>query len=186
MTRTVLAVLAVVFIFSACNTYSEKNYKKYQGISYAEYEKERQRKEAEKVDVTGETVEETEIEAPKFDFEYDAFGNEIVESTNSTYGEAVVVMAAKKIHLGRDAKTSDMATLQKALDAAYQTAMKAYRPAGFTYAISPAGAVNPLAIVDVQCILSESSSGSLGKQTCDLFFGEITTEYKKAKDAAAN
>jgi hypothetical protein len=95
-------------------------------------------------------------------------------------------MATKKIYLSRDASAKDMGVFQKALDAAYQTAMKQYKPSGFTYSISPAGPVNPLAIIDVQCILGETfANGPAGRDACDLFFKEIAAEYPKMKAEAA-
>ena len=181
MKRAGLSFLFTLLVLAGCNTYNQKNYKQYQGISYEQYEKERQRQEAQKLE-TLEGVEETDIQDTGFYVEYDEFGNEVIESTGNIYGEAVVVMATKKIYLSRDASNKDLPVFQKALDAAYQTALKEYRPTGFTYSISPAGPVNPLAILDVQCILGETSANSaIGRDTCEMFFKEIAVEYPKMK-----
>jgi len=47
--------------------------------------------------------------------------------------------------------------------------------------MSPAGTVNPLEIMDVQCLVSESSANSVGKDACNLFFREIMAEYQKTE-----
>ena len=111
---------------------------------------------------------------------------DVVESVNSSYGEAVVVMASKKISLGKDAGYKEMEMFQTALDSAYGTAFSHYRADGFTYAMSPAGTVNPLSVMDVQCILSESFATAKGKAVCDYFFSRIPVEYAKEKENAKN
>jgi hypothetical protein len=176
--KILFLISAVCFVFAACTTGGKKSYKQYRGINYDAYEQQKQREGAGfNLDVT-----QGDIDAQSFGvLEFDAEGNEIIESTGSSYGEAVVVMAAKKIYLSRDASQKDITVFQNALDEAYRTAMKEYRPVGFTYSMSPAGAVNPLAIMDVQCILSESAANSEGKETCDIFFREIPAEYQRLK-----
>lgn len=183
MVKTLLSFLCVVFVLSACNMYNEKNYKKYRGISYEQYEREQNQKDADNIGSMGLDVSESDIAAPSFENAPEDIDSEVIESTNSSYGEAVVVMASKKIALNSDATSSDLQLFQTALDAAYKTAMLQYGASGFTYAISPAGTVNPLAVIDVQCVLSESSADATGKATCDLFFKEIPVEYQNLKDA---
>lgn len=178
MKKIILFLLPLCLFLAACNTYNQKNYKKYRGISYEQYELEKMKKEKALIREQQTDILESDISAPVIPEESI---EDIVESTNSTYGDAVVVMASTKIPLGRDATSLDMRTFQTALDNAYKTALRQYRAAGFTYAISPAGTVNPLSVMDVQCILSEESADAKGKATCDLFFSEIPQEYEKEK-----
>ncbi len=183
MTKTILSILCAAVLLGACTNYNQKNYKKYDGISYAEYEKQRKERE-QQYEYLYETLSEEDITSP-----YDAVPEvvveeDIVESVNSSYGEAVVVMASKKISLGRDANYSDMEKFQRALDSAYGTAFSHYKADGFTYAMSPAGTVNPLSVIDVQCILSESFATAKGKAVCDYFFTQIPLEYAKEKENA--
>lgn len=188
MNKILLTILCAAAVFSACNTYGEKNYKKYRPISYEQYEQERVREEQAQSHKI-EAIEQEDISAqePQVPADPDAAtsmedltgeqGDDVVESVNSTYGEPVVVMATKQISLGENATYTDMQTFQKALDAAYSTARARYHATGFTYALSPAGAVNPLSEMEVQCILSESLSNATGKAVCDTFFREIVSEY---------
>ena len=170
-----LLILPVALFAAGCGP-AKKPYKQYQGISYDQYEQERLRRAAE-----GLNVEQLHTDGPSFNIEYDEEGNEIIESTGANYGEAVVVMASKKIYLSREGAQKDVQIFQKALDAAYRNVMKEFKPAGFTYSMSPAGAVNPMSIVDVQCILGESDANSRGKETCDFFFKTIQEEYQQLK-----
>ncbi|MDR0734434.1 MAG: hypothetical protein LBG16_01770 [Elusimicrobiota bacterium] len=180
MKYSLLFCLSLILIFAACAA-GNKNYKHYQGIDYEQYNQDKKYNDAVLSGFDGGAVDQVNMDAPSFSIDYDAVGNEIIESTGSNYGEAAVVMAAKKIFLSRDAGQQDIGLFQQALDAAYKTVIKEYRPAGFTYAMSPAGAVNPLSIMDVQCILSEGSANSAGKAACDLFFEGIAEQYQKLK-----
>jgi hypothetical protein len=181
MKYPLLFCLSFILIFAACAG-GKKGYKQYQGINYEQYEQDRRHNAASLAGLDGGLVDQVNIDGPSFNIDYDAGGNEIIESTGSNYGEAAVVMAAKKIFLSRDAGQGDIGLFQQALDAAYKIVIKEYRPSGFTYAMSPAGAVNPLSIMDVQCILGEGSANSAGKAACDLFFDEIPKQYQKLKD----
>ncbi|MDR1123658.1 MAG: hypothetical protein LBL61_03470 [Elusimicrobiota bacterium] len=180
MKYSFLFCLGFILVFAACGGV-RKGYKQYQGINYEQYEQDKKHNAAALAGLDG-AVDQVNIDAPSFNIDYDAGGNEIIESTGSNYGEAVVVMAAKKIFLSRDAGQKDIGLFQQALDAAYKIVVREYRPSGFTYAMSPAGAVNPLSIMDVQCILGEGSANSAGKAACDLFFDEIPQQYQKLKD----
>ena len=196
MKKLLLSLFCSVLVLGACNTYGEKNYKKYRSVSYEQYEQQREREEQAQ---TGkiEQIVETPVTAPQARLPQtegsmedliaeEPQDNEVIESTNSTYGEAVVVMASKKVSLGENASYSDMQNFQTALEAAYNTARRTYNAAGFTYAISPAGAVNPLSEMDVQCLLSETlSNTSKGKAVCDLFFKQISLEYNQGTDDTA-
>lgn len=116
----------------------------------------------------------------------DDFVGESSLATRSAYGDAVVVMASKKMSLGRKAATKELKLFQNSLDKAYLDAKKTYKPIGFTYSMTPAGSVNPLSDMEVQCILSEESSYDVGQRTCDMFFKSLTREYALAlqEDAA--
>lgn len=102
-----------------------------------------------------------------------------VSSLNKTgvYGDAVVVVAARKMPLGRTAGEQDLALFTKSLDAAYAAAQRMYRPAGFTYSISPMGAVNPLSDIEVSCVLGEQAAEEVGAQVCRMFFDGAAQEY---------
>ena len=98
----------------------------------------------------------------------------------TTYGDAVMVVATTKVVLGRTAGERQMTDLRRRLDAAYSAAQKQYKPLGFTYSISPVGAINPLSDIEVQCVLSEESAQSVGQQTCAMFFGKLREESANA------
>jgi hypothetical protein len=110
----------------------------------------------------------------------DDFTGESRFNSKSAYGDAVITVGAKKFSLGRAAGNKEMGVFQASIDKAYRTAKKTYNPAGFTYAMSPAGAVNPLSDMEVQCILSQDSADNVGQKTCDLFFKSLKTEYAVA------
>ncbi len=184
MSKTILSILCATVLLGACTSYNQKNYKKYDGISYAEYERQRQEREKQ-YEYLDEAISEEDINSP-YDVAPEVVEEDVVESVNSSYGEAVVVMASKKISLGRDANYGDMEKFQRALDSAYGTVFSHYRADGFTYAMSPAGTVNPLSVIDVQCILSESFATAKGKAVCDYFFTQIPLEYAKEKENAKN
>lgn len=186
--KLLFPLAAALCILGACDTYSERNYKKYSGISYEEYTGQNQKEPAaQKTEPLREDISQSDIAAPQPAAEDVTVEDEIIESSNSSYGEAAVVMASKKISLGKDASYQDMQTFQTALDEAYKAALQKYRAAGFTYAMSPVGTVNPLSLLDVQCLLSESYATAKGKEVCDFFFSEIPLrlEELKLKNAAA-
>ncbi len=184
MKRLILFVLPLV-LFAGCTEYGPKNYRGYTGIDYTAYElphtytdiglgsmgtKEEEEKEE---DITLEPVDIPEVE--------EITEEEIIESSNQAYGEAVVVMSSKKIPLGSKATGADLITFQTALDNSYNAILKSYRTQGFTYTLSPAGTVNPLSIINVQCLLSENFANTSGKKVCDAFFARIPVEYENEK-----
>ncbi|MDR0646365.1 MAG: hypothetical protein LBG46_05310 [Elusimicrobiota bacterium] len=173
MTKILFAAAAFLLVFTACGISARKPYKQYQGIDYGIYERDIQ-----SGGLGRESIDQTNIDAPSFNVDYDDLGNEIIESTGRSEGEAVVIMAAKKIFLSKDASAQDAAAFQKALDIAYRKAAVAYQPSGFTYLMSPAGTLNPLAVMDIQCILGESTANQSGKAVCDLFFHEAAAQYE--------
>lgn len=174
MKRVALLILPII-ILGACNPHSPRRYKEYSGINYGFYDN----KTSTEVDVESteeikpETIDSSEIE--------EITEEEIIESSNQAYGEAVVVMSSKKINLGKKATATDMETFQTALDNAYNIILKSYRTQGFTYTLAPAGTVNPLSVMNIQCLLSENFANTSGKRVCDAFFAQIPIEYENEK-----
>ena len=95
MSKTILSILCATVLLGACTSYNQKNYKRYDGISYAEYE--RQRKEREQqYEYLYETVSEEDITSP-YDAAPEVVEEDVVESVNSSadsdYAELVEVEA---------------------------------------------------------------------------------------------
>ena len=177
MNKIIFSLTILCVLLGACNTYSPKKYKKYSGIKYEDYIQNEQKQEV--INTELKEIKQEDISAPVFE-EVEALDDDsIVESTNSAYGEAVVVMAAKKIVTGKDATSKDMQALQTALDKSYSATLRNYRVPGFTYSLTPAGEINPLSVFEVKCILSENYANATGKRACDFFFNQINQEYVK-------
>ena len=175
MKRLILLILPII-ILAACNPHSPRRYKEYSGINYGAYDTNRTTTEVEV-----EEVEEVETETIDFSNVEEITEEEIIESSNQAYGEAVVVMSSKKINLGKKATAADMETFQVALDKAYNMILRSYRTQGFTYTLAPAGTVNPLSVMNIQCLLSENFANTSGKRVCDAFFAQIPIEYENEK-----
>ena len=191
MIRILFALLFSSIILSACGaSYDQKNYKKYTGISYQEYEAKRKQHQQEQEKEKVEYLYQRDVEEDNIDLypsvTTDIIEEDVIESVNSSYGEAVVVMASKKISLGKDASYKDMQLFQNALDSSYKMVFSRYRADGFTYAMSPAGTVNPLSVMEVQCKLSENYATAKGKALCDYFFEQISNAYAKEQSNVGN
>ena len=176
MKHLTLLVLSFI-ILAGCSPYSPKRYKSYSGINYNAYETDKSTAETENIKQEEEILQEN-IDTSSVE---EISEEEIIESSSQAYGEAVVVMASKKISLGKKAVSDDLETFQTALDNAYSNILKTYRTEGFTYTLSPAGTVNPLSVINVQCLLSENFANTSGKKVCDAFFTQIPQEYENAK-----
>ncbi|MDR0953576.1 MAG: hypothetical protein LBM71_05325 [Elusimicrobiota bacterium] len=181
MKSKILFLTCLICFLAACS--AKQNYKVYQGISYDEYEKQGQAAKP----TDGAQTAPIQDEITQTDLTTVAIAalpaeDDIIESVNSSYGEAVVVMASKKISLGKNAVADDLVVFQTGLDAAYQNTLLGYNADGFTYSISPAGTINPLSTIEVRCLLSENSADTKGKVVCDYFFSQIPLEYAKAKE----
>ena len=178
MKKLIILILPII-ILGACNPHSPRRYKEYSGINYGAYENTRATAEVEEI----ETVDEVNVEPVDIDTSNveEITEEEIIESSNQAYGEAVVVMSSKKINLGKKATAEDMGTFQVALDNAYNSILRSYRTQGFTYTLAPAGTVNPLSVMNIQCLLSENFANTSGKRVCDAFFAQIPVEYEKEK-----
>ncbi|MCL2888380.1 MAG: hypothetical protein FWF35_03670 [Elusimicrobia bacterium] len=165
--RKFFAILPAVILMSACVT-SKTNVTGKSGIDYEKYRN---------VEITDSTP------SAQLDDAND-FTGESRFNTKSAYGDAVVTVGTKKFSIGPTAGAKEMSTFQASIDKAYRTAKSTYNPAGFTYAMSPAGSINPLSDVEVQCILSQDSADNVGQKTCDLFFKSLKS-YSAATDTNA-
>ena len=176
--RNLILLLPILILSAGCAEYGiSKKYKEYSGINYNSYEVPHTYTDL-GLEVPEDTVEENGLPIPEVE---EITEEEIIESSNQAYGEAVVVMSSKKIPLTKNATGEDLVTFQTALDNAYNTILKSYRTQGFTYTLSPAGTVNPLSVINVQCLLSENFANTSGKKVCDAFFAQIPIEYENEK-----
>ncbi len=176
--KNITLLLLVFAVFAGCAEYGiSKKYKEYSGINYHSYEGPSTYTDL-GLEVPEDTVEENSLQIPEVE---EITEEEIIESSNQAYGEAVVVMSSKKIPLTKNATGDDLLIFQAALDNAYNLILKSYRTQGFTYTLAPAGTVNPLSVINVQCLLSENFANTSGKKVCDAFFTQIPVEYEKEK-----
>ena len=114
MSKTILSILCATVLLGACTSYNQKNYKRYDGISYAEYE--RQRKEREQqYEYLYETVSEEDITSP-YDAAPEVVEEDVVESVNSSYGEAGFLMETEKKYLCGGAEYEEMVKKTKTVD----------------------------------------------------------------------
>ena len=115
------------------------------------------------------------------------FTSEEIASSYGRYTDVTVVAAVKRIKLGAQANSKNMALFQQALATGYKKALRTYRPSGFTYSMSSVGAVNPLSDVEVNCVLGEQAANEIGQQTCRLFFQTVVEQYNTLlKEAQAH
>ena len=184
MKKAVLFLLAFVLV-AGCATESKNQFT---GIDYSAYEMPRlrsyddftSRMAAPSVldEFPGPSAEQDEDERTLLPDE--DFTSEEITSSYGRYTDVTVVAAAKRIKLGSAATIKHMNLLQRALDVGYKTALRTYRPAGFTYTVSSVGAANPLSDIEVNCILGEGATlEAAGQQTCQLFFSTVVQEYNK-------
>ena len=177
MKRLTLLVFTLILLVGCTDYTTSKRYKQYSGINYHSYEAPSTYTEL-NLETGYDTVEENTLEIPEV---IEITEEEIIESSNQAYGEAVVVMSSKKIPLSKNATGADLEDFQTALDKSYNAILKSYRTQGFTYTLSPAGTVNPLSVINVQCLLSENFANTSGKRVCDAFFAKIPVEYENIK-----
>ena len=191
MKGNLLVVFILIFSLAACSTgTSYRSRKKVtQGITYnhrndASYEftslipSQRPTGEVAE-DLTANGTEDTE---PSLSEDED-FTSEHLTSSYSRYGDVVVTVSSRKFQLG-DAPSGKMPLFMKSVEAAYAKALRAYRPSGFTYAMSSVGAVNPLSDVQVHCRMSERSANDNGQTACNLFFQTIRSEFLRLQQGA--
>ncbi|HCC48276.1 MAG TPA: hypothetical protein DEQ38_09230 [Elusimicrobia bacterium] len=77
------------------------------------------------------------------------------------------------------------AALEGLLSASYDTAVRKHAESslaeiGFTYSLSPRGAVYPFSEIEVSCILQEKYAPRSGPALCGDFFTELDGKIKKA------
>ena len=173
-------ILPAVILMSACTSTTNVTHKS--GIDYAKY----RNTEPVADNVFTGTLPPAEGAATAAPGAGDDFVGESRYNTKSAYGDAVVTVGTKKFSLSPKAGANDMRAFQSSVDRAYLAAKRAYNPAGFTYSLSPAGPVNPLSDMEVQCILSQESADNVGQKTCDLFFKSLKSDYAASAGAPSN
>lgn len=112
------------------------------------------------------------------------FTSENLAGAYGRYGDVAVTVATKKMRLGASATQKEMALFRQAVDKAYAAALREYHPAGFTYSMSAAGAVNPLSDIEIGCMLGEQSASEVGQLTCNMFFKETASNYTQLLNEA--
>lgn len=180
--RLIVSLLLAVLVCACSSTDFRSRKRVTQGIDYSRYRGNEAYYEFSSPIPTEPSVLENELqeassgeEAPLGEDE--DFTSENMAGTYGNYGDVVVTVAARKFKLGPNAGRKEMSIFQKAMEQGYAKALRAYRPTGFTYAMSGVGSVNPLSDVEVRCKLSERSANDVGQATCTLFFNEIRTQY---------
>ena len=171
--RKLFLILSAAIIMAACAP-NKTNVTGKPGIDYDKYKN---------VEVANDAF--TGVSSPQAAGEIDDFIGESRFNSKSAYGDAVVNVGSKKFSIGKTAGEKEMRVFQASIDKAYRTAKRTYNPAGFTYSMSPAGSINPLSDMEVQCILSQDSADNVGQKTCDLFFKSLKSEYSAATDPNA-
>lgn len=184
----ILLVLVFAFALGACSSTDYRSRKKIDNRPYfgAAYQDKEAYYEFTSVlpdapSVLGEQDAQTRQEPAGED---EDFTSENLSSSYGRYGDVVVTVAAKKFRLGSSATQKEMGVFRKALDRAYASALREYRPAGFTYSMSSVGAVNPLSDIEVGCMLGEQSANEVGQSTCSLFFKELASNYTELLNEA--
>jgi hypothetical protein len=116
-------------------------------------------------------TQETEVSADE------DFTAESVSSMYGLYGDVVVKVSTHKFKLGASATRHEMTLFQQALEKSYMDTLQEYHPAGFTYAMSSIGSVNPLSEIEVTCKMSELAANQEGQAACNMFFKNISSEF---------
>ncbi len=193
MKNSLLICLGLTLLLGACaSTEDYTSRKKYLGIDYSAYERPTFVPPSPEEDFVGSLPEpsvlgdvpaeglaeaQNQPEEESQLGEDEDFTSEEIAASYDRYTDVTVVAAAKRVKLGASANSKNMAIFQKALDAAYKKALRAYRPSGFTYSIASVGAVNPLSDIEVSCILGEQAANEMGQPTCNLFFNTLVQQY---------
>jgi hypothetical protein len=98
----------------------------------------------------------------------------------------VAVVFQKQIFkLGRTPDPGLEADLEGLLSASHATAARNHSGdnpmrTGFTYSLSPRGAVYPFSEIEVSCIIQEKYARSTGPELCGDFFRELDVKIKRA------
>lgn len=95
--------------------------------------------------------------------------------------EAVVVASAT-FALGKAPGQGEINRFYAALETAQKTVIEkaggpGRMPEGFSYAVTPAGAVSPFSSVEVDCLLSQAEAAGPGAKYCRQFIEQILIRY---------
>ena len=98
---------------------------------------------------------------------------------------AAVVYQKKVFTLVKTPDPELEGSLEGLLSASYDVAVKNHSgdqpmEIGFTYSISPRGAVYPFSEVEVSCIMQEKYAKRYGPDLCRDFFGEVGARFRRA------
>ncbi len=98
---------------------------------------------------------------------------------------AAVVFQKKVFPLVKTPDPELEASLEGLLSASYDVAVKNHsgdKPMeiGFTYSVSPRGAVYPFSEVEVSCIMQEKYAKRYGPELCGDLFAEVGARFKRA------
>jgi hypothetical protein len=105
--------------------------------------------------------------------------------TPAQASSAAVVFQKKVFKLAKTPDPELEASLEGLLSAGYDLAVKNHsgdKPMeiGFTYSVSPRGAVYPFSEIEVSCIMQEKYSRRYGPELCRDFFGEVGARVRRA------
>ena len=98
---------------------------------------------------------------------------------------AAVIFQKKVFKLVKTPDSELEASLEGLLSASYDVAVKNHsgdKPMeiGFTYSVSPRGAVYPFSEIEVSCIMQEKYSRRYGPELCRNFFSEVGARVRRA------
>lgn len=182
MKKHLLAVLILAFVAGACGTTDYRSHKKINTRpSFNAFDDKDTYYEFSSVlpDDPVMSGEHAIADGEQTPGEDEDFTSENLTGAYGRYGDVVVTVATKKMRLGTGATQKEMALFRQAVDKAYASALRTYRPAGFTYSMSAIGQVNPLSDIEMGCMLGEQSASEVGPRTCNLFFKETLSNYNQ-------
>lgn len=98
---------------------------------------------------------------------------------------AAIVFEKRAFMLSKTPDADLEAALEGFLSASYDTAVRNHagdKPmeTGFTYSLSPKGAVYPFSEIEVSCIMQEKYARRSGPEICGDFFRDLDARIKKA------
>ena len=110
---------------------------------------------------------------------------------NTSGADAAVTFQKRTFSLSKTPNPDVEAVLEDVLSSGYQAAVKKHygdnpMEIGFTYSMSPSGAVYPFSEIEVSCIMQQKYARSKGPGLCVDFFSEVDARVKKALAKAAS
>lgn len=98
---------------------------------------------------------------------------------------AAIVFERRTFKLVKTPDPDLEAALEGLLSSGYDAAVRKHAgdnlmDIGFTYSLSPKGAVYPFSEIEVSCILQERYAARRGAALCGDFFAELDTQIKRA------